>query len=181
MRMALKNKQRMYYALYREPQTVYQKDAEGNVLYTEVDGDRVPVMTGDSESFYDERVEFIGNFVPVGSESYARGNVAIYRPYGIDISAYDALILMKRGELPLTESSLIWLDSAPRQRVADDVFIEDNAGESVLDESSENDEVEPSDSTLTVWDETSADYFVKRVASTQNNTLFLLQRINHNG
>ena len=62
MRMALKNKQRMYYALYREPQTVYQKDAEGNILYTEVDGDRVPVMTGDSESFYDEPVEFIGNF-----------------------------------------------------------------------------------------------------------------------
>ena len=181
MRMALKNKQRMYYALYREPQTVYEKDAEGNILYTEVDGERVPVMTGDAERIYDVPVEFIGNFVPVGSESYARGNVAIYRPYGIDIAAYDALILMKRNELPLTESSLIWLDTPPTQRITDDDFIEDGSGQNILDDTADNEEIEPSESTQIVCDETSADYFVKRVASTQNNTLFLLQRINHNG
>lgn len=108
MRTALKNKQKLKYALYHERQEIYQTDSEGNIVYTEVDGERVPVLEGYSEHFYDKPVDFIGNIMPVGSESYARGNVAIYRAYGIDISAYDALILMNRGELPITESSLIW-------------------------------------------------------------------------
>ena len=181
MRMALKNKQRLKYALYHEPKTVYQKDSEGNVLYTEVDGERVPVMTGYTESLYDAPVSFIGNIIPIGSESYARGNYALYLPYGINLNSYDALIVMKRGELPLTESSLIWYDSTPLQRVTDDDFIEDNGGQNVLDESSDNDDIEPDVPTRNVWDETTADYLVKHVASSQNNTLFLLQRINHNG
>ena len=46
MRTALKNKQRLKYALYHERQEIYQTDSEGNIVYTEVDGERVPVLEG---------------------------------------------------------------------------------------------------------------------------------------
>lgn len=179
MRTALKNKQRLKYALYNERQPVYELDSDGNPLYTEIDGQQVPVLAGYDERFYSEPVDFIGNIMPVGSESYARGNVAKYLPFGIDVSAYDALILMNRGEVPLTESSLIWYDTTPTQREAVDTFIDDESYEAILDGGTEG--IEPSDGTITVWDETTADYMVKRVASSQNITLYLLQRMNHNG
>lgn len=179
MRTALKNKQKLKYALYHERQEIYRTDAEGNIVYTEVDGERVPVSEGYSEHFYDEPVDFIGNIMPVGSESYARGNVAIYRPYGIDVSAYDALILMNRGELPITESSLIWEWHEPSKRITDDYFIEDADDDVVDDEQPEG--IQPTADSIEVWDETTADWIVKRVASTQNITLYLLSRMNHNG
>ena len=168
MRTALKNKQDLKYALYHNRQEIYRTDSEGNVVYTEIDGERVPITEGYSEHYYDNPVDFIGNIMPVGSESYARGNVAIYRAYGIDVSAYDALILMNRGELPITESSLIWEWSDPVMRTTSDYSIGDG-----------NSETDSGD--LRVLDESSADYIVKRVASTQNITLYLLSRMNHNG
>lgn len=180
MRTALKNKQELKYALYHERQEIYQTDAEGNIVYTEVDGERVPVLEGYSENFYDAPVDFIGNIMPVGSESYARGNVAIYRAYGIDVSAYDALILMNRGELPITESSLIWEWNEPTSRNTDDYFINDVDNNEIISDE-ESDGVQPSAGELQVWDETTADYIVKRVASTQHITLYLLSRMNHNG
>ena len=178
MRTALKNKQKLKYALYHERQEIYQTDAEGNIVYTEVDGERVPVLEGYSDHFYDAPVDFIGNIMPVGSESYARGNVAIYRAYGIDISAYDALILMNRDELPITESSLIWEWREPKKRITDDYFISDTDHDVISDE--ETDGVQPSAGDMEVWDETTADWIVKRVASTQNITLYLLSRMNSN-
>lgn len=177
MRTALKNKQRMKYALYLSGSPVYERDENGEVLYTQIDGQDVPVLSGYSERIYGDPVDFIGNFMPVGSESYARGNYALYKAYGIDISSYDALILMNRGELPLTESSLIWFDSLPSYRDSEDAFLTDENGDTIADDSDSL--INPSADAITVWDETTADYLVKRVASTQNITLYLLTRMNH--
>lgn len=178
MRTALKNKQKLKYALYHERQAAYETDDNGDIIYTEVDGERIPVESGYAEHFYDEPVDFIANIMPVGSESYARANVAKYVPYGINISDYNSLILVNRGEFPITESSLIWFDHTPTTRTARDYFVtDDETGEVISD--SVPDGIEPSSEDLTVWDETTADFIVKRVASSQNITLYLLQGMNH--
>ena len=86
---------------------------------------------------------------------------------------------MNRGELPITESSLIWEWHEPKTRITDDYFISDTDHDVISDE--ETDGVQPSAGDMEVWDETTADWIVKRVASTQNITLYLLSRMNSNG
>ena len=151
-RTALKNKQNLMYSLLGEPEPVYLTDSEGNIITTDVNGTQVPVEEGFNEPVYGEPVSFVANIMPVGSESYARGNVAVPKAYGIDISEYDALILARRYEFPLTETSIVWHESVPQYKTVGNTR---------------------------VVDKNSADYQVKRVASSQNITLILLNRINH--
>lgn len=174
MRTALKNKQRLKYSLLGEQKPIYVVEND-NVLTTEVDGTVEAVVKGYSNNIYEEPVDFIGNIVPVGSESYARGNIAKILPYGIDISAYDAIILMNKDEIPVTETSVIWHRSEPAYKTIKDAVLVDDNGDEVDD---------PLDATAVVdlqtVDENSANYLVKRVATSQHISLILLKRINEN-
>lgn len=174
MRTALKNKQNLMYSNLGKTKPLYVVE-DGHILTTEIDGTVIPVSAGYSNPVYEEPVAFIGNIIPVGSESYARGNVAVPMAYGIDISAYDALILMKAFELPVTETSVIWHRSEPKHKVMKDVVMLDENGNET-DDPSEAVTVGDAD----VVDENSADYIVKRVATSQNITLILLRRMNTN-
>lgn len=176
MRMALKNKQNLMYSNLGEARPLYVVE-DGHVKMTEVDGEEVPVMAGYSNAIYEEPVPFIANIIPVGSESYARGNVAVPNAYGIDISAYDALILTKTHEFPITETSIIWHRSKPKYRTLDGGLLLDTDGVTIQD--SETGELILACDT-TVIDENSADYIVKRVATSMNVTLILLRRVNEN-
>lgn len=175
-RTALKNKQHMMYSLLGEPQPVYLRDSEGNVVTTEVDGVEKFVEAGFSVPLYGEPVSFCANIMPVGSESYARGNVAIQRAFGLDISEYDALIVTNKGEFPFTETTVIWHESEPQYKELRDMVLLDTDGDVIGDTST--DAISVPD--MTVIDDASADYLVKRVASSQNITLYLLNRMNRN-
>mgnify|MGYP007038179867 CR=1 FL=1 len=177
MRTALKNKQNLKYSLIGDAQPIYAVK-NGELVFTEVKGQRVPAKAGYTEPIYGEAVPFIGYITPIGSESYARGNVAYARAYGIDISAYDALILMKNGEIPVTETSVIWHKSQPKHKVIKNVLLLDSDGEAIEDSDS-CEAIFAAD--MTVIDENSADYIVKRVASSMNITLILLRRLNQDG
>lgn len=174
MRTALKNKQRLKYSLQGSTKPIYLVE-DGEIVTTEVDGTSVPVEAGYSNLIYQNPVDFIGNFIPVGSESYARGNVAVAKAYGMDISAYDALILMKAGELPVTETSVIWKTSAPTYKTIKNAILLDENGDETSDVS---EAVSVGD--LQAVDENSADYIVKRVATSMNICLILLRRMNTN-
>lgn len=108
MRQCLKNKQKMYYALATGEQVpVYQRDDEGNIIYQEIDGDQVPIETGDWESVYEAPVRFYGN-INSGNAGYT-----IARAYGISSSNFDAVLCMRKGEIPLEVTTLIWYDREP--------------------------------------------------------------------
>ena len=53
-----KNKQKMFYALPLGEVDVYERDDDGNIIYIEVDGEQVPVPTGDKEQGYGIVTEF---------------------------------------------------------------------------------------------------------------------------
>ena len=104
MRTLAKNKQKMYYALQSGEVPIYETDEDGNIKYITIDGEQVPVETGEYELGYSEPIEFFGNIALSGGDSEVV-------EYGIDTSAYDATLVTDKGAVPLTETSLIWFQS----------------------------------------------------------------------
>jgi hypothetical protein len=142
MRLLRKNKQKMKYSLQIGEVPIYERDEEGNIIYIEIDGQKVPVETGETEIGYSNPVEFMGNIAMSGGEAEAKS-------FGVDISEYDAVLLMEKGRIPIDETSLIWHTS----------------------------EVKYIDKQNTIVDRKSADYTVKRVQPSLNFTRYLLKRI----
>ena len=95
------NKQRMHYALQSEyaiPMYDY---------YIDNDGNKLPIETGEYRYPYNEVVSFAGNIAMSGGEARSV-------EYGVDIGAYEAILIVGHNELPLTETSVIWLETAPQ-------------------------------------------------------------------
>lgn len=100
MRCLLKNKQKMYYALYTES----TETTTGKTII--IDGEDVAVEYGSTSQEYTEPVEFKGNIAFTGGDVYET-------EYGIDKSKYSAVLVMNKGEIPIDEHSLIWYDTPP--------------------------------------------------------------------
>lgn len=141
MRLLRKNKQRMKYSLQIGEVPIYERDEDGNIIYIDVDGQKVPVETGETEIGYDKTVDFRGNIAMSGGEAEAKS-------FGVDISEYDAILLMEKDKIPIDETSLIWHTS----------------------------EVKYADEQNTIVDKKSADYSIKRVQPSLNFTRYLLKR-----
>lgn len=143
MRTLAKNKQRMYYALQIGEVPVYQTDDDGNIMYyTDSEGNKIPLETGETELGYGEPVEFFGNIALSGGKSEAV-------EYGIDVSAYDATLIVDKNSIPLSETSLIWFES----------------------------EVGYKDTEKTIVDPNSADYKVLEVKPSLNVSKYILGKI----
>lgn len=140
--MLEKNKQDLKYALQVGEVPIYERDEEGNIIYIDVDGQKVPVETGETEIGYDKPVDFRGNIAMSGGEAEAKS-------FGVDISEYDAVLLMEKDRIPIDETSLIWHTS----------------------------EVQYTDEQNTIVDRKTADYSIKRVQPSLNFTRYLLKRI----
>lgn len=100
MRCLLKNKQKMYYALYIES----TETTTGESII--IDGESVEVEYGSTSQEYTAPVEFKGNIAFTGGDVYET-------EYGIDKSKYSAVLVMNKGEIPTDEHSLIWYDTPP--------------------------------------------------------------------
>lgn len=142
MRLLEKNKQNLKYALQVGEVPVYERDEDGNIIYIEIDGQKVPVETGETEPGYSNPIDFRGNIAMSGGEAEAKS-------FGVDISEYDAILLMEKNRIPIDETSLIWHTSKVRY----------------IDEQN------------TIVDRKSADYSIKRVQPSLNFTRYLLKRI----
>lgn len=142
MRLLEKNKQNLKYALQVGEVPVYERDEDGNIIYIEADGQKVPVETGETEPGYSNPIDFRGNIAMSGGEAEAKS-------FGVDISEYDAILLMEKNRIPIDETSLIWHTSKVRY----------------IDEQN------------TIVDRKSADYSIKRVQPSLNFTRYLLKRI----
>lgn len=142
MRLLEKNKQNLKYALQVGEVPIYERDEDGNIIYIEVDGQKVPVETGETEVGYSNPIDFRGNIAMSGGEAEAKS-------FGVDISEYDAVLLMEKDRIPIDETSLIWHTSKVRY------IAEQN----------------------TIVDKKSADYSIKRVQPSLNFTRYLLERI----
>lgn len=109
MRTLRKNKQRLYYALYKGSEPTYVLDENGDKIinYIDEDGNIYYEETGEDRNVYDNPVEFFGNIAMSGGESEAV-------EYGLDLSSYEAILITERDSLPIDEQSVIWFESKPK-------------------------------------------------------------------
>lgn len=142
MRLLRKNMQPMKYSLQDGRVPIYERDENGDIVYIEVDGQKIPVETGEYETGYSAPVDFMGNISMSGGEAEAK-------EFGMDIGDFDAVIILEKDAVPLTETSIIWHTSPVKYK----------------------------DEQNTIVDSKSADYAVKRVSPSLNFTKVLLQRI----
>ena len=142
MRLLRKNMQPMKYSLQDGRVPIYERDENGDIVYIEVDGEKIPVETGEYETGYSAPVDFMGNISMSGGEAEAK-------EFGMDIGDFDAVIILEKGAIPITETSIIWHTSPVKYK----------------------------DEQNTIVDSKSADYAVKRVSPSLNFTKVLLQRI----
>ena len=131
----------MKYSLQDGRVPIYERDENGDIVYIEVDGQKIPVETGEYETGYSAPVDFMGNISMSGGEAEAK-------EFGMDIGDFDAVIVLEKDAIPITETSIIWHTSPVKYK----------------------------DEQNTIVDSKSADYAVKRVSPSLNFTKVLLQR-----
>ena len=100
------NKQKLYYALLIGEQPKYELDENGNkiIIFITEDGQEIYQETGETELVYSEPVSFFANISFSSGESQSQ-------EYGVDVSDYDGIILVNKGELPIDETSIVWFES----------------------------------------------------------------------
>ena len=137
------NKQSMKYSLQGEMVPIYETDENGNIIYyTDSDGNKIPMETGEYTTGYSQPVSFLGNIAMSGGEVDSV-------EFGIDVSGYDATLVVDKGMIPIDETSLIWHTS----------------------------EVGYKDTEKTIVDGSTADYKVIAVKPSLNTTKYILGRI----
>lgn len=104
MRQTKRDKQIMYYSNFAGTQKEYEKDADGNTVYVEVDGQLVPVETGIVTEVYDTPVKFKAS---ISSQL----NELQIRSWGVDQSAIHSELCVKKGYLPVKIGTIIWRTS----------------------------------------------------------------------
>lgn len=106
MRTLNKNKQKIYYALKSELET---ESTEDKII---VDGEEVAIDEGGYEISYSVPTAFSANI------SFSGGDSTDVE-FGLDLSAYDAIIVSDNHALPITETSLIWFETVPPNTTSD--------------------------------------------------------------
>lgn len=104
MRQPKRDKQNMYYSLAGVSTVEYEKDEDGNIVYIEIDGEQVPIPTGETEPHFGEPVKFKASISSNLNEMHIKS-------YGVDGSSIYSEICCKKGYLPLKVGSLIWRES----------------------------------------------------------------------
>ena len=99
------NKQSMKYSLQGERVPIYETDENGNIVYyTDSDGNKIPIETGEYETGYSQPIPFIANI-------NNKLNEVVWQDYGIDDSTNYAQLITSKNELPLKVGSVIWKKS----------------------------------------------------------------------
>lgn len=99
MRMARVNKQKMHYALYGKEVPIYD-------YYTDSEGNKISLDTGETKITYENPVEFFGNIALSGGESEAV-------EFGLNLADYEAVLVIAKNTLPIDETSRIWHNTEP--------------------------------------------------------------------
>lgn len=110
MRNLRRNKQTLYYALYKGRETVYKLDENGKKIISWTDESVDPPINYYEEigekDVYDEFAELKGNIALSGGDSQTV-------EFGVSLGNYEAVLITEKDKYPITETSLIWYTSKP--------------------------------------------------------------------
>ena len=142
MRTLNRNKVNLYYANQTAETPIYELNSDGTIKTITVDGVSTKVISGYETNSYSKPISFEGNIALSGGEVM---NVE----YGVDPSAYDAVLVVNKGDIDISETSLIWAETEPTYK----------------------------DVEKTIVDPCSADYRVTRVSPSLNESKYLLNKV----
>lgn len=125
-----------------EKSPIYATNPDGTIKTVVVDGVPTQVITGYTDKGYTLPQQFEGNISLSGGE-------AVNVEFGVDASAYDAILVLNKDEINISETSFIWAESEPQYK----------------------------DVEKTIVDPYSADYRVTRVSPSLNQSKFLLAKV----
>lgn len=97
MRMARVNKQKMHYALYGKEVPIYD-------YYTDSEGNKIPIDTGETEIVFDKPVEFANGISGKLSE-------VLIEAFGVNDSSMYAQMDYMAKQYPFEVGTLIWKKS----------------------------------------------------------------------
>lgn len=144
MRCLKKNKQKLYYALLVGESPNYVLDEHGNkIVDYEIGGVTYYKESGSKILLYSEPVAFNGNIALSGSD-------VTRQEFGISEDKYEAVLVTNKGQLPITETSLLWYQTTPSTKTID---------------------------SQTYADDATADYKVLRVIPSLNNDRYILAKV----
>lgn len=117
------NKQKLHYSLQNGQMPIYATDESGNIIYyTDSDGNKIPLETGEYTIGYSKPVSFLGNIAMSGGEVDSV-------EFGIDVSEYDATLVVDKGTIPIDETSLIWHTSEVGYKDAEKTIVDGNTAD----------------------------------------------------
>ena len=122
------NKQKLQYALFfgESPEYVLDENGEKVISYVDSDGTIYYEETGNTIKNYSLQEQFYANIAMSGGEISTQ-------EYGIDISNYDAILLLDKGQIAIQETSLVWFETEPTYKHADKTILDtDKADYKVL-------------------------------------------------
>ena len=137
MRTLRKNRQAMYYSLQLETKPKYATDDDGNIIYEVVDGEKIPIETGETEEVYSEPIKIFGNIT-------SQLHNAIVRAFGSDDSANYAVLLVDKNKYPsIVSGARIWKKSEVKYKDLYKTIVDESSADyvvrGVLDEVLHND------------------------------------------
>lgn len=101
MRLLKKNQQELWYALQSKNKApIYD-------YYVGTDGIEYPVETGEYDYTYSAPKKFEGNIASSGSKAEAV-------EYGLNLADYEAVLIVDKDSVPITETSLVWQNTKPQ-------------------------------------------------------------------
>ena len=122
------DKQKLYFALFYGETPEYVLDSEGNkiISYIDEDGTEYYEETGNKIKNYSLQEPFYASI------SMSGGEISTHE-YGIDISGYDAILMLDKGQIPIQETSLVWYQTEPVYKDKDKTILDgDKADYKVL-------------------------------------------------
>lgn len=146
MRCLMRNKQTLYYALLVGTIPEYELDDNGDKIVDYVDeetGETYYVETGVNTPVYSPAVQFRGNIAFAGAD-------LLRQEFGISDENYEAVLVLNKNEIPITETSLVWYQTSPGSKIVDNVEYADDS---------------------------TADYRVLRSVPSLNNDRFILAKV----
>ena len=144
MRCLKKNKQKLSYALLIGETPVYVLDEHGEkIVDYESGGVTYYKETGTNVLLYTKPVAFNGNIALSGSD-------VTRQEFGISDDRYEAVLVTNKDLLPITETSLLWYQTAPATKTVNGAIYADD---------------------------TTADYKVLRVIPSLNNDRYILAKV----
>lgn len=111
MRTNRRTRQKMYYALKVDSIPVYELDEDGNIKYRIVDGDKVPIETGETKDGYSSPEEFNNSI----TSDLKEDEISAFGGENVSL----AKMTYPANRWPFKSGTLIWKETTPPEGEVD--------------------------------------------------------------